>query len=116
MRQVEEILFMHWSCPPYLGRRHKHSSEGVKPRHAPIPTVRVTGGVLEVKHAGGWTEEVREVVQEHQAVPQHGDLHRLQVVVLHGNQAWQLASTHWLVGGPGEAVGGATRHTVYFLA
>ena len=52
------------------------------------------------------------MVQEDEAVPQPRDVDPLQVVVLHGDVGWQLPGTDCFVGGPGQAVGGPTGHTV----
>ena len=53
------------------------------------------------------------VTHSHPYLPQHT---HLQMVVLHGHLCGQLASIHWLVGGPGQTMGWATCHPVDLLA
>lgn len=98
----------------YLDWWHDHSSEVVQPSDDVIPDLHLTP-VLEVKHGDGRTEEVREVVQQDQAVPEGGDRDVLQVVVLHGDGQGQLPGTDRFVGGPGQTVGWPTGHPVYLF-
>ena len=92
-----------YRCVPDLDRRHNDTAQIVQPSDDVVLDLRLPS-VLKVKHGDGWTEEVGEVVQEDEAVPQPRDVDPLQVVVLHRDVGWQLPGTDCFVGGPGQAV------------
>jgi hypothetical protein len=78
------------SSPTHLGTGDEHAPEGVAEWRA-LHHLR-----LQVEHGDGGAEEVREVMQQDEAVPESRDGYALQVVVLHGNLRGQLAGVHRL--------------------
>lgn len=93
---------MHINCTTDLGRGHNDTSKVIQ-----VACIGVEGfpnATVKVKHGDGGAEKVREVMQQHQAVAEAEHVQALQMIKLHGGGYWQLASIHWLVGRPGQAV------------
>lgn len=116
------------------------SSERVEADRGPVS--RLSQSPLQVKHGDAGTEELGDVMEQQQAVPQSHDGNLLQVVVLHRylrNTATallsylvshhrpllvltsvqylsgQLPGVGGFTGGPGQSVSRATGHTVDFF-
>lgn len=73
-------------CPrycEYLPLRYQDPTQSVEAHGWPEP--RIVQGALQVKHGDAGAEELGDVVQQQQPVPQGHHRGVLQVVVLHGD-------------------------------
>lgn len=67
----------------FLPLRYQDPAQSVKAHGRPEP--RIVQGTLQVKHGDAGAEELGDVVQQQQSVPQGHHRGVLQVVVLHGD-------------------------------
>lgn len=124
---------------PHLALGDEDASERVEAHRGSV--ARLTQPTLQVEHGDTRAEELRDVMQQQQPVPQGHDGDLLQVVVLHGDlehstqavrasarssftaPCWrsgylsrQLPGVGGLAGGPGEGVSRSAGHPVDLLA
>lgn len=98
-----------------LATGYQKTSQGIDSGEGTHGVTAALRFLVEVKHWNGRAEELREVMEEHEAVSDDVDGNVLKEVVLHGYLRWEPTGVDGFTGGPSHSVRRTTRHVSYLL-